>query len=167
MREIDRILDQRHRAYSGDAWYGSSVRDALFGVDAPQAAMRPIAEAHTIWEIVLHLTSWTREITRRLQQGNAQDPVDGDWPPMPVPADEPAWNTSLNALEAAHAALVAAMKQVDERRYDDVIGDERVRETGGGVSYYVTLHGIIQHDIYHAGQIALLRKGVSASGSGS
>lgn len=170
MREIDRILDQLERAYDGDAWYGPSLRAALDGVDARRASARPIAEAHTIAEIVRHVTAWTREITRRLRIGVAQDPEDGDWPEATVVdggvgdgsvADHGAWTAVVEALDGAHEDLVKTIARLAETELDDRIGDVRDRALGSGVSRYVTLHGLVQHYVYHAGQISLLRKPTS------
>ena len=157
MREIDRIVDQLQRACDGDAWFGSSVHAALEGVDARTAETRAIPTAHTICEIVLHVTAWTREVTRRLRDGIARDPDDGDWPVPTV--DSPAnWEAAVARLQAAHAELVDAVVALDDARLSVKIGDVRDRALGSGVSLYVTLHGLAQHHAYHAGQIALLKR---------
>jgi uncharacterized damage-inducible protein DinB len=155
--ELDRILDQLERAYDGDAWYGPSLSAALDGVDARQAAHRPIPAGHTIAELVRHITSWTREITRRLRSGIARDPEDGDWPEAVVRNDDE-WTALLDALDAAQLELVNAIQQQTDADLNNVIGDVRDRALGSGVSRYVALHGLVQHHVYHAGQISLLRK---------
>lgn len=157
MREVDRIREQLQRVYNGDAWYGPSLRAALEGVDAGQAAARPEPAAHTIGEIVLHITAWTREVTRRLRIGTAQDPEEGDWPAVTA-FDKEGWTAILAALEAANEELVQAIAGQDEGQLDERIGDVRDRALGSGVSRYVTLHGLVQHHVYHAGQISLLKK---------
>jgi uncharacterized damage-inducible protein DinB len=164
MREIDRILDQLQRAYDGDAWYGPSLRDALDDLEPAQAIVRVAPHVHTIWEIVLHVTAWTREITRRLQIGNAQDPADGDWPAAPTTtteATQQAWDDALYALDMANTALIEAIRAQQDDRLDTLIGDVRDRALGSGVSRYVNLHGLVQHYAYHAGQIALLKKAIT------
>ncbi len=160
MREIDRIVKQLQHAYNGDAWYGPSVRAALDGVDARQAAARAAPAAHTICEIVLHMTAWTREVTRRLQSGIAQEPELGDWPTGAV-CDEGGWTAILATLDAANQELVEAIVALDDAQLQDRIGDVRDRALGSGVSRYVTLHGLVQHHAYHAGQISLLRKALA------
>jgi uncharacterized damage-inducible protein DinB len=157
MREVERIADQLQRAYNGDAWHGPSVRAALEGVDLRIASARPLRHGHTICELVLHLTAWTREITRRLHAGTAQDPSDGDWPPCTI-SSEDEWQQRIAALDDANAELVAAILAADDARLGDVIGDIRVPALGSGVTRYVTLHGLVQHHTYHAGQISLLKK---------
>lgn len=162
MREIDRIVDQLQRAYNGDAWYGPSVRAALESVDARHADRRPEPTAHTICEIVLHMTAWTREVTRRLRVGIAQEPEEGDWPAATAAGDHD-WRAIVAALDEANAELVRAMSALDDGQLEDRIGDVRDRALGSGVSRYVTLHGVIQHHVYHAGQISLLTKSLNRS----
>jgi uncharacterized damage-inducible protein DinB len=157
MSEVDRILDQLQRAFDGDAWHGPSLSDALDGVDARLAVERPIAGGHTIAEIVRHVTTWTREITRRLRTGIAQDLEDDDWPAVDV-INDAEWESLLDALDAAHEGLVGQMTALKDADLDGVIGDVRDRAQGTGVSRYVMLHGLVQHHVYHAGQISLLRK---------
>jgi uncharacterized damage-inducible protein DinB len=157
MSEVGRILDQLQRAFDGDAWHGPSLTDALDGVDARQAVLRPIADGHTIAEIVRHVTTWTREITRRLRTGIAQDLEEADWQEVNL-ANDAEWHSLLDALEAAHEGLVSQMKGLTDADLDGLIGDVRDRAQGTGITRYVMLHGLVQHHVYHAGQISLLRK---------
>ena len=163
VREIDRIVEQLQRAYNGDAWYGPSVRAALEGVDARQAAARPEPSAHSICEIVLHMTAWAREVTRRLRVGIAQQPELGDWP-AGAACDERGWTAILATLDAANQELVEAIAALDDAQLQDRIGNIRDRALGSGVSRYVTLHGLVQHHAYHAGQISLLKKALDRVG---
>jgi uncharacterized damage-inducible protein DinB len=158
MSEVDRILDQLQRAFDGDAWYGPSLGDALDGVNARLAVHRPIADGHNIAEIVRHVTVWTREIARRLRTGVAEDLEEADWTETNAVTDDE-WAAMLDALDAAQGALVDEMKNVTDADLERMIGDVRDRAQGTGISRYVMLHGLVQHHIYHAGQIALLRKG--------
>jgi uncharacterized damage-inducible protein DinB len=158
MREVERIIDQLRQGFDGEPWHGPSLWDVLDDVDAERAAARPAPGAHSIWELVLHLTSWIREITRRLEVGIAQDPADGDWPAVPAGADEEAWAATLRALAAAHGELLTMLAAVGEDVLDTRIGDVRDRSLGSGVTRYETLHGLAQHHAYHTGQIVLLKK---------
>ena len=67
-----------HQIYDGAPWHSASIKSLLDGIDAHTAALRPVPRAHTIWELVLHMTSWTREVTSRVGGADAKDPV--DWP---------------------------------------------------------------------------------------
>jgi uncharacterized damage-inducible protein DinB len=157
MRDVEQIAKQLQRAYDGDAWFGSPLRAAIEGLNVADATARPIASAHTICEIVLHVTAWTKEVARRLGTGVPRDPEEGDWPVRAVATDRE-WQAILNALDAAQAELVRAVKTIDESRLNEQIGEVRDRALGSGVSIYVTLHGLAQHHAYHAGQIALLKR---------
>lgn len=154
MTEIERILDQLRRAYEGEAWHGPSVREALAGVTAKQAHARPLANAHSIWELVHHIAVWEGAGRRRLEGDRAQIDISSpeDWPPA-NDTSEAAWEQAKAALGRGHQALREAVTRVPESRLDEPIFD-------GMSTVYVTLHGVIQHDLYHAGQIAMLKKGL-------
>jgi uncharacterized damage-inducible protein DinB len=127
--------------------------------DEAGAAARPIPKAHSIWELVLHMTGWKNETARRLAGAVACMPVEGDWPDIGEPT-EARWKEALARLEAAHQALIAAVKALPEAKLYEPTNDTRSGPLGTGVPYYVLLHGIVQHDVYHAGQISLLKKAV-------
>ena len=155
MTEIERILDQLKRAYEGNAWHGPAVLEALAGVTAAQAHARPLTNAHSIWELVQHIAVWEDVGRRRLTGDRAQIAISSpeDWPP-PEDTSEAAWDRARAALDRGHQALVEAIAGVPETRLDEPIFDDMS-------TVYVTLHGVIQHDLYHAGQIAMLKKAVS------
>lgn len=150
MSETKRIGDQLRRAYEGQAWHGPSVKELLSDVTAEQAAARPIAGSHSIWEIVLHISAWEEGVARRLSGERAELSTEEDWPTV-SDTSEAAWRKTLAALEANHLRLREALKSLDDARLDEPIVE-------GMSSVYGTLHGVIQHSLYHAGQIALLKK---------
>ncbi|HYW73134.1 MAG TPA: DinB family protein [Pyrinomonadaceae bacterium] len=152
MTETDRILDQLQRAYEGTAWHGPSLKELLNGVTAEQAHARPLPNGHSIWELVHHIAVWEDVGRRRLQGDPAEVPISSpeDWPPADDTTDA-AWTRSKESLERGHQLLVEAISQVPESRLDEPI-------MAGKSTVYVTLHGVIQHDLYHAGQIAILKK---------
>jgi uncharacterized damage-inducible protein DinB len=155
MTEIERILDQLKRAYEGNAWHGPSVKEVLNGVTAAQAHARPLPNAHTIYELVRHIAVWEDVGRRRLQGDPAEFVVSSpeDWPP-PDDLSEAAWEQAKAALDRGHQSLIDAIARVAESSLDEPI-------LAGKSSVYVTLHGVIQHDLYHAGQIAMLKKNLS------
>jgi uncharacterized damage-inducible protein DinB len=159
MSEVARILDELEREHAGDPWHGSPLRSILDGIEAAQAARRPVPGAHSIWELVLHVTGWKREVARRAAGGAASEPEAGDWPAV-GDATEARWKKALADLEAAHRDLIAAIAALPEHKLFEATRDPRDKPLGAGVSYYVLLHGIVQHDVYHAGQIALLKNAV-------
>ena len=156
--EIDRIVDELQREHDGDPWHGSPLRTLLDGVSCEVAAARPIRNVHSVWEIVLHMTAWKNEVRRRLSGTAAAVPLEGDWPDVPAPTAE-AWRDAQARLQQAHELLLAEVRRLPESKLFEPTNDPRNRETGSGVTHYVLLHGIVQHDVYHAGQIALVRKG--------
>ena len=151
MSEIKRINDQLKRAFEGKAWHGPSVSEVLEGVTAEQAAAHPVPDAHSIWEITLHIATWERVGRRRIQESAPIDISDDeDWPSVEDTKEE-SWKTTLDELRSNHEALREAIAGLDEARLRDII-------PGTIYSVYFLLHGVIQHDLYHAGQIALLKK---------
>jgi uncharacterized damage-inducible protein DinB len=157
MSEISRILDELQREHDGDPWHGSPLMSILQGIDARQAATKPFPEGHSVWELVLHMTGWKLEVAKRAAGGPASDPEQGDWPAVgdPTPAR---WKAACDRLADAHRKLVDAIAALPESKLHEPTNDPRNRALGTGVSYYVLLHGIVQHDVYHAGQIALIKK---------
>jgi uncharacterized damage-inducible protein DinB len=151
MSEVDRIADQLKRAYSGEAWHGSSLTELLQDVDAARAAARPIPGAHSIWEIVLHIAAWDTAVRQRLAGQRAEIyKTELDWPHV-ADTSETAWQAARATLAHAHDELRAAIIELDDARLDEPILEDMP-------SMYGTLHGVIQHDLYHAGQISLLLK---------
>ncbi len=155
--EISRIVDELQREHEGDPWHGSPLKAILQGIDAQRAAARPLADAHSIWELVLHMTSWKNETARRIRGAVACMPIEGDWP------DD--WIGDRRPLAASERATRSRAQGFDRRRQGvprrqalQPTNDTRSAPLGTGVSHYVLLHGIVQHDVYHAGQIALLKK---------
>jgi uncharacterized damage-inducible protein DinB len=149
--EAIRIADQLARAYEGEAWHGDPLTKILDGVTAERAAARPVPGAHSIWELVLHITAWL-DVARRRLAGEAVEltPAE-DWRAAPPAPDERAWRAALDALRAAERALHEAAAAADDARLDEITPGRRYTN-------YVLLHGVVQHTLYHAGQIALLKK---------
>ncbi len=149
--ETHRINSQLKRAQEGQAWHGPSLRELLGGVTAKQAAAKPIPNAHSIWELVNHIIAWEQIARRRLEgEGKMAIPDEVNFPPV-TDASEAAWQATLQSLETSHRSLRDAIEK---------IGDAELEKIAPGASYsiYVLLHGVIQHDLYHAGQIAILKK---------
>lgn len=150
MKETERIRDQLQRAFAGEAWHGPAVFEVLENVTASQAAARPIAGAHSIWELVLHIKAWTDACRRRLGGDRAELADEENFPAINDTSDE-AWENTLASLRESHQRLSEAIAAVDETRLDEPILE-------GMPSVYITLHGAVQHCLYHTGQIAVLKK---------
>jgi uncharacterized damage-inducible protein DinB len=154
MSEAARIADQLRRAFDGEAWHGDSLFEILEGVTATRAAARPIAGAHSIWELVLHIAAWDSAVLRRLG-GVAVEPSDAENFPAVTDASEAAWLADLERVRRVHHDLIAAVSVLPDSRLDDMVPGKQ----GAHYNFYYLLHGVVQHEIYHAGQIALLKKG--------
>lgn len=154
------VIDQLERMLDGGAWHGPALIETLREVSPEQALERPVPAAHSMWEIVLHATSWAREVARRARSGVARDPEGGDWPAPPAEPDAGAWADALAALRAAHEELREAIRACPVDRLHERLYDERSLEPGQ--TLLATLHGLVEHDAYHAGQLAFLRRAVEA-----
>jgi len=153
MTEIERIIDQLNRAFVGEAWHGPAVFEILEGITAQQAVAHPLAGGHSIWELALHITAWTRAGSRRLQGDRAQLTDVENFPPV-TDSSERAWEETRESIKLAYEELCGAILLLDDSKLDQPIIE-------GMSSIYVTLHGVIQHSLYHAGQIAILKKAFS------
>jgi uncharacterized damage-inducible protein DinB len=146
--EIARIADQLRRVYEGPAWLGPALTAILSDVTQEQAADRRIANAHTIWELVLHIAAWMRIARERLTATQTRDHTeDENWPAMAG-----SWQEALAVLEREERQLEQAILRFP---------DERLNEPAPATepqSFYELLHGVVQHTAYHAGQIVLLKK---------
>ena len=153
MSETIRIADQLRRAFNGHAWHGDSLYKILDGVTAAQAAAHPIPNAHSIWELVLHIAAWDGAVLGRLG-GEAGRVSKARNFPLITDTSEAAWRSALDHLKQVHEELVAAVAAFpDSCLIRHVPGNKPAHHT-----YYYMLHGVVQHELYHAGQIALLKK---------
>lgn len=156
--EASRLASTIAHAMNGSPWHGPSLGTLLDDVDAATAATRPPAGVHSIWELVLHLTAWCREVTRRVRTGQLHEPADGDWPAVPAVPDAAAWTAARAALQAAHDELAAAIAAASDATLARKVGDARDPALGTGLSVRATVLGVAQHAAYHGGQIAILSK---------
>jgi uncharacterized damage-inducible protein DinB len=153
MKEIERIKDQIERTFTGDAWHGASLLEALAGVTAEKAAARPTGNSHNIWEIVLHISTWEEAIRRRVIGDPLTVSDEEDWRTV-SDTSELAWQNTLAMVEETHQKLLDAVSQLND------VDLNRTVKSQAGIehSIYVSLHGVIHHLLYHTGQIALLKK---------
>jgi len=161
MSETGRIWDLLQRSFEGgDAWKCPSLRDLLASVTAAQAAARPIQGAPTIWELLLHATVHEDLVRRRLSGEVVETPPDEVAWPKPGDASPAAWlQAKLDFGEARRALRQAVASFPDARLTEPVPGRE--------YPFYVMLYGVIEHALYHAGQIEMLMvaQGVRPSAS--
>jgi hypothetical protein len=157
MNEAKLILEQYDQTMTGDAWYGDPVWKILGGIEAECAAARPLAGAHSIWQLVMHMRFWERVAVQR-----AAGPVaihESLNFPEPASAGEEAWQIALDQFRDSNREFRDLLTRIDAKQLD--------RNTPGGHRpLREELVGIIHHHIYHAGQIALLKK-ARLQGSGA
>jgi uncharacterized damage-inducible protein DinB len=150
-----RLAEAIERSMSGPVWHGPALADLLGDVPAADAAARPVPTAHSIWELVHHVTAWVAIVRQRLGPTPTPEPTpEEDWPPVRE-ASADAWRTAVERLKEAHRELAA-----DVAALDDAALRERV--TGRDYSVQVMIHGVIEHDAYHGGQIAILKRALDA-----
>jgi uncharacterized damage-inducible protein DinB len=155
--DFDALGEDLRKVYDGDPWHGSSITDVLKGIDAETAGLKSIPHGHTIWEIVLHMTAWTREVTSRVRGAAPKSPP-RDWPTPKISGGDTAWRSALEDLAAAQKEMESA---VDSLKPDDLlrwIGDQRDPSLGAGVTVGTLIRGLLQHHTYHEGQISLLKR---------
>ena len=147
--QLARLEDQIRRAFHGEAWHGPSVLEVLRDVTPEMAHAHPVAAAHSIWELVLHIDSGYRLVLRRLQGNDAPLTEGEDWPPVPEPT-EANWRGAVESLRRLNEQLRAAILRFDPQRLDEPLASP--------YTAYTQFVGAPQHDLYHAGQIAILKK---------
>src|SRR5579863_8461520 len=148
--EATLIADQLRRAFHGEAWHGPALIELLADVDACTAAARPLANIHSIWELVLHISAWDDAAIVRLGGKKCQPTGSDNFPPVSKPT-EAAWRKSVAAAKRKHDRLVNIVAGLPDSRLRD-------RVPGKRYDFSHMLHGVVQHELYHAGQIAILKK---------
>jgi uncharacterized damage-inducible protein DinB len=151
-----RLSNQLVRTVTGPMWHGPALAELLRDVSHQAASARPIAGAHTIWEIVLHTIAWADIARARLRGERTGDPTpQEDWPPLSSAASGAEWSATVSRLHESYQALAT-----DVRQLDDAVLDGKVK----GLDYTVAtlLRGVVEHGTYHGGQIALLKRALGA-----
>jgi DinB superfamily len=153
--ESNRIADQMASALNGEAWYGDSLREILKDVTAREAQARPLHNAHSIWELVYHVDAWVAFALGAINEDPIPAwpamPVERDWPPVAETSDAAAWKKTLESFLLRHSQLADAVRLFSDERLSTVV-------PGRKYNFRRLFYGTIQHAVYHAGQITLLKK---------
>ena len=159
IHDIHALILQAYRGEAGrsdaTAWHGPSLDKVLDGVTTEMALARPFAGGHNIWELVLHIAQWDSICARRLR-GESIPTTTGDsddWPALPG-ADEPSWQATLVRLRRSQEELLSEVEKLDTEDLDKQV-------PGWTWTNYLMIHGTLHHDLYHAGQIAILRRALA------
>jgi uncharacterized damage-inducible protein DinB len=144
------LADQLRRAFEGDAWHGPAVLELLEDVDPATAAAKPLPDVHSIWELVLHIAAWDHAALRRIAGETVQLTGTANFPVVPKPTAA-AWRKAVAHAKRTHDRFVKTVASLPESRL-------RERVPGKKYDFYFMLQGLAQHELYHAGQIAILKK---------
>ncbi|HOX83219.1 MAG TPA: DinB family protein [Chryseolinea sp.] len=145
--ELTHILTLLKSTFEKNAWYGPSVQEVLKDITPSQSTQR-ISNTHSIIELVAHMTAWRTFVVKKLE-GDVDYKVD-DALNFPTPFN---WETTLKELHESQAKLIAAIQNFDSSLLHDAVPN-----SSSGYTFFTLLHGIIHHDIYHTGQIMLIKK---------
>jgi uncharacterized damage-inducible protein DinB len=150
LRLLLRLLDQ---GFDHAAWHGPTLGGAIRGLSAKEAAWRPGKGRHNVWEIVLHTAYWKYAVRRRLTGGPLGEfPREGsNWPALPSKLDERTWRADVRLLKDEHRKLRRAAAALSPNVLGRRVGKQRW-------THSETVHGVAMHDLYHAGQIQLLKR---------
>jgi uncharacterized damage-inducible protein DinB len=153
MTESVRLADQIRRAFEGNAWHGDSLLELLADVNAKTAAAKPVKDAHSIWELLLHIAAWDDAVRRRAG-GEAVELSDEQNFPSVKDASEAAWRQAVESTKQSHNQLIKAVAAFPDSRLQDPVPGKTEKYH----NFFYMFSGIVQHELYHAGQIALLKK---------
>lgn len=148
MSEVQRIIDLVQRAYTGNAWHGPSLGELLEQVEPELAAAHLLPGVHSILEIVRHITVWQDAVVHRLNGEAYEVPEEENWP---TDLHEDLWVDALFMLEASRRNLEEKIATLNE-------SDLEAITPGRSYTNYMMIHGLVQHTLYHTGQIALIIK---------
>ncbi|TSD64566.1 hypothetical protein FFF34_011690 [Inquilinus sp. KBS0705] len=157
MTTAQNLQNKLQTILSGDAWYGPNTYSLLDQIPFEAAYEKPSGSIHSIAGILLHMLGWTIEVTDRMNGQVAKEPTGGDWPDPGQP-NEDKWHSLISDYKLANTVLSGVIQNFAEDKWQQPIKDARNRELGTGVSHLVLIEGLIQHHIYHSGQIALLSR---------
>ncbi len=147
MTEIDRIARLLEKTFDKQPWYGSSIMQILSTIDSETATTKH-GDTHSIIELVFHMASWRKFVIQKLKGDEAFDITEETNFPKPTK-----WSDAIEQLYQSQRELIEATKQFPADRLNELVPSNTMKYT-----YYTLLHGIVQHDVYHIGQIVLLRK---------
>jgi hypothetical protein len=151
--QLSLLLQLIDEAYERKTWHGPNLRGSLRGVTAEEAAWRPAPKRHNIWEIAVHAAYWKYTVRRRLlSEKRGSFPLKGsNWFTRPLVVSEQAWKEDVTLLEECHRSMRKAIADFPESKLHATAPNSK--NTNIAVVY-----GIAFHDVYHAGQIQLLKR---------
>jgi hypothetical protein len=151
--DLQRLLTILDQAYNRRSWHGTNLRGSIRGVSARQASWRPGRGRHNIWELVVHAAYWKYAVWRRLTgERRGSFPLKGsNWFKRPQGGGEAAWRSDVALLDRMHGLLREAVATLPAGKLSRT-------PKGSATSNFFLISGVAAHDVYHAGQIQLLKK---------
>jgi hypothetical protein len=152
-REVQQLLLILDQAYDRRSWHGTNLRGSIRGVSVTQACWRPGPARHNIWETVVHAAYWKYAVWRRLTgQRRGSFPLKGsNWFERPEAATEQTWRADVALLDQMHRSLRESVENLSASALSRTL-------KGSAITAGFILSGVAAHDLYHAGQIQLLKK---------
>jgi len=153
-REVALLVEMLDNAFTGRGWHGTTLTGALRGVTVKQALWRPARGRHSVWDVVLHAAYWKYTVRCRLSGvrppgGFPRSP--SNWPTPPARPTAALWRRDIRLLKQMHAELRAVVRKVSPAQLNK-------RSPAGTWRYSQLIHGVAGHDLYHTGQIQLLKR---------
>jgi uncharacterized damage-inducible protein DinB len=151
--ELSDLARHIEQTVAGPMWHGPALGDLLAGLSAETAVARPVAGAHSIWEIVLHVAVWAEIARLRLHGEHAHDPSPSeDWP-APTPGG---WPAAVERMQTAYRELAREVRRLEPESLHAMVA-------GRDYTVVVLLDGVVEHGTYHGGQIALLKRAIDGT----
>lgn len=152
MSEVKRFFNELKSIYYANAWHGPALKEVLNGISAAQASAKPLKDGHSIWELVLHTKGWNNVFLLGLEGKIVNEPEGGDFPVINDNSED-AWKKTLAELDQHYEKLLSAISNLKDEQLNELA-------TGKDYNFRLMLRGIINHNVYHTGQVALLKKGL-------
>lgn len=150
MSETQRISNLYQKLYDGSPWIDITIRGVLENITAEQAAKKVLPNANTIWEITNHIIAWRNNVLQRVQGEVITTPENNYFKPITDTSTE-AWKNTSAKLDESQTAWLKFLNEFNESDFENIYPNNEM-------TYYEHIHGIIQHDCYHLGQIVILAK---------
>ena len=156
MESVSRLANHIERTLDGPMWHGPALLELLNGVSPADAGAHPVTGAHSIWELVLHMAVWAEIVRLRLTgQALESPPPSEDWP-EPAAAGIQSWTATIARLDKSYRDLARAVGGLSPADLAVSLTTAHTRHTMGDM-----LHGVIEHGVYHGGQIAILKRALA------
>lgn len=153
----EKLIAELEKVINGDPWYGASLKTILSDVNCERALIKLSGNVHSIAEITHHVCGWIEEVASRFEGNESKDPERGDWKAI-TELSEFEWDELRRNLFTAHSNIIDLVRKLPFEQLEEQVGKEKNKELGTGISYREMLVGLMEHNIYHGGQIALLKK---------